>query len=156
LPETAHDLTVQTVGATHAEVLAALHAPAFDHPWNAQDFIDLMETGAQAIMAIGADGPLGFILVRAILDEAEILTLAVRPDARRVGAGRLLVDTAAIQLALSGAATLWLEVAEDNVAGRALYQSAGFEETGRRKGYYRRPEGPVDALVLQRRLAPAA
>ena len=44
---------------------------------------------------------------------------------------------------------LYLEVAEDNAAAAALYQSLGFSESGRRKGYYERPQGPaVDALVL--------
>lgn len=48
-----------------------------------------------------------------------------------------------------GATRLFLEVAEDNAAARALYDRLGFEPAGRRPRYYSRPNGPaVDALLL--------
>ncbi len=101
--------------------------------------------------------PLGFILARAVAGEAEVLTLAVHPDARRQGAGLALVQAAAEVALATGAETLWLEVAEDNAAALALYAAAGFEEAGRRRGYYPRADGRADALTLRCRLnsAPA-
>ena len=90
--------------------------------------------------------PDGFILIRQVLDEAEILTLAVRPQARRAGLGGRLVGQGAVAAARAGAARLFLEVAEDNAAARALYDRAGFRLIGRRKGYY--ASGKTDALVL--------
>ena len=73
---------------TEATRLAAIHAEAFDRPgdtpWSAAAFADLLiQAGVFAVEA--ADG---FILMRAVADEAEILTLAVRPAGRRRGAGR--------------------------------------------------------------------
>ena len=54
-----------------------------------------------------------------------------------------------------GAATAFLEVAEPNLAARALYARSGFHEAGRRRGYYRDPAGrAVDALVLSKPLMP--
>lgn len=125
--------------------LAALHAEAFDAPWDAAAFRDLLaQSGVHALAETD-----GFILIRVVADEAEILTLAVRPFARRQGiAARLTRQAAAVALS-QGATRLFLEVAEDNVPARALYAALGFEPAGRRRGYYARPDGPaVDALML--------
>ena len=128
-----------------ASALADLHAEAFDAPWSASAFADLLGQ-AGVILEGEADG---FILVRAVADEAEILTLAVRPSARRQGLGARLVGRAAHRAAALGATRLFLEVAEDNAAARALYAASGFEAAGRRPRYYSRPDGPaIDALLL--------
>ena len=136
-----------------AQDLAALHAAAFDHPWDAAALQALL-AGPGVIALADADG---FILIRVVADEAEILTLAVAPGARRQGLGRRLVEVAARQAAGQGAASLFLEVAADNAAALALYQGAGFEPVGRRSGYYPRSGGlAVDAMVLKRPLNPPA
>ena len=131
--------------ATTPDVLAALHAEAFASPWDAQAFTNLL---AQPGVLLGVEAD-GFILIRVVLDEAEILTLAVRPAARRAGLGGRLVGQGAVQAVQGGANRLFLEVAEDNAAARALYARAGFEAAGRRKAYYARRDGPAaDALIL--------
>jgi [ribosomal protein S18]-alanine N-acetyltransferase len=133
-----------------AQALAAIHAEAFDAPWPAEAFAALL---AQPGVMLEAT-PDGFVLMQAAADEAEILTLAVRPAARRKGVATALVEMAARRAELAGAGRLFLEVAEDNVAARALYARLGFEPAGRRPRYYARPEGPaVDALLLARNLS---
>ncbi|MDB5440063.1 MAG: ribosomal-protein-alanine acetyltransferase [Caulobacteraceae bacterium] len=128
--------------------LAALHASAFDKPWSEVEFAALLrQTGVFA-----ASEPGGFILVRQVADEAEILTLAVEPAGRRRGLGRRLTEQAAAQAAQRGAAKLFLEVAIDNPAAIALYRACGFRELGLRRGYYSRVESAIDALVLGRDL----
>ena len=87
----------------------------------------------------------GMVLVRVAADEAEILTLAVAPGARRRGLGRRLMQAAAAQAREVGASRLFLEVSSRNAAARALYQSQGFTQAGRRRRYY--ADGS-DALVL--------
>lgn len=126
--------------------LAAIHAEAFATPWDADAFADLLDQpGVFAVVETD-----GFILVRRVADEAEILTLAVRPEARRAGLGGRLLGRAAVLAASGGAGRLFLEVAEGNVAARALYARAGFRPIGLRRGYYRHPEGgSEDALVLE-------
>ena len=132
------------------DALAALHAEAFSAPWDARAFADLLAQPG-VLLRIEADG---FILIRVVLDEAEILTLAVRPGARRQGLGRRLVERACVAAKDAGAETLFLEVAEDNAAARVLYARAGFVEIGRRKAYYASPDGRrIDALVLHRDLS---
>ncbi len=149
---------VTPIGAGAAPPLARLHALAFDTPWNEAQLVQSLQAPfAFALQARSATALLGFILAHAAAGEAEVLTLAVDPAARRLGAGRALVEAAAGAALAAGAQMLWLEVAEDNAAARALYESAGFQAAGRRRGYYRRPGGAVDALMLRRRLnsAPA-
>lgn len=131
--------------ATSAGRLAAIHAEAFDAPWDVRAFETLL--GQAGVFAI-AEGD-GFILVRVVVDEAEILTLAVRPSARGRGIGARLVGQGATTAAVRGAARLFLEVAPDNEAARALYAGAGFAEAGRRNAYYARPDGSrQDGLIL--------
>ena len=127
------------------ERLAELHASAFDAPWDAAALAALMaQPGVFAV-----ERPDGFILMRVVADEAEILTLAVRPSARRRGLGEALTDQALADARALGADRAFLEVAEDNVAARALYARLGFTEAGRRRAYYAGPDGRRrDALVL--------
>lgn len=133
-----------------ADLLAELHATAFDPPWSSHDVREVLE-GPGAFGLFVADGPpLGMVLARAVAGEAEILTVAVTPPARRRGVGRALVEAAAGLARQAGAQDLFLEVAVDNAAAIALYEGLGFARAGRRKGYYARDaEGAVDALVLR-------
>jgi ribosomal-protein-alanine N-acetyltransferase len=73
---------------------------------------------------------------------------------RKQGLGRLLLQELEQAAADRGAARLFLEVAEDNSPARALYESAGFAETGRRRGYYARDgAAPVNAFLLEKQLS---
>jgi ribosomal-protein-alanine N-acetyltransferase len=100
---------------------------------------------------------LGFVLARETAGEAEILTLAVAPEARCRGVARKLVQALCAALAARGAESLFLEVACDNHAANALYRRFGFRQMGQRKDYYRHPQsGPArDALILRLDLASA-
>lgn len=148
-------MRLEPVGAEAAERLAALHATAFDHPWSAADLRSALEiAGTFALATLDETGAAtGFILARALAGEGEILTLAVAPDRRRAGLGRVLVEAAANLCAAAGAEDLFLEVAQDNDAARALYLRCGFAFAGLRKGYYRRNgAAAVDALMMRRTL----
>ncbi len=86
------------------------------------------------------------MLGRVVAGEAEMLTLAVPPEARRRGRGRALAAAFAGRAADLGAAEAFLEVARENVAARALYAGAGWVEAGVRPRYY----GPAsDAIVMR-------
>ncbi len=102
--------------------------------------------GHFALLAVSDDDPLGFAMGRVAAAEAEVLTIAVRPASRRVGAGAALLGALMAEAARRGAAEVFLEVAEGNVAARALYTRSGMTEVGRRRRYY--PDG-ADALVLR-------
>ncbi|MDD9741449.1 MULTISPECIES: GNAT family N-acetyltransferase [Marinovum] len=133
------------------EALAALHAAAFApaRGWSAAEFDSFLADPACLLVA----RPEGFALARVTLDEAELLTIATDPARRRQGVARGLLGALFGGLAGRGAETLFLEVAEDNAAARALYAGAGFAMAGRRRGYYPRRDGAAaDALILRRAL----
>lgn len=137
------------------EALSALHGRCFQTPasWSAADFASFI---ADPLAYLLVEGDAGFLLGRAVAGEAELLTLVVAPEARRRGLGRRLVDRFLYQARLRGADRAFLEVAADNAAGIALYESAGFARVGQRRGYYQTPEGlRIDALVLARDLPPS-
>jgi [ribosomal protein S18]-alanine N-acetyltransferase len=148
-------MNLRPVGAEASFDLADLHDRAFDRPWTAVEFEDLLKSPGVFAVLGEADEPAqakGFILCRSIAGEAEILTVAVDPAARRRGWGAALVEVAAGVAAETGAEALFLEVAVDNVAAIALYQSTRFAKVGLRKGYYPHPDGAKDAVVMRRAL----
>jgi [ribosomal protein S18]-alanine N-acetyltransferase len=137
------------------EALAALHARVFrtPPPWSAADFAGFL---ADPLAFLLVEGDAAFLLGRAVAGEAEVLTLAVAPDARRRGLGRKLVARFLYQARLRGADRAFLEVAASNRAAVALYESVGFAAAGMRRGYYADQDGGrVDALVLARQISPA-
>lgn len=134
--------------------LARVHADAFagtGEVWSAAE-IAASAAGTGAILFADREAR-GFILVRAVTDEAEVLTLAVDPRHRRHGLGRALLEAGIAACHAAGATRLFLEVAEDNAAARALYAAAGFAPCGRRPGYYLRGDDTrVAGLILERAL----
>ncbi|WP_300574398.1 ribosomal protein S18-alanine N-acetyltransferase [Phenylobacterium sp.] len=142
-------LALVPAGPEAAETLAALHAAAFDKPWSAADIAALIGgAGAYAVLAQD-EAPLGMVMSRILFEEAEILTLAVAPEARRRGVGLALVNAAAGLARQGGAASLILEVGEDNPGAVALYERAGFSQVGRRRDYYDRGGRRIDALLMR-------
>jgi ribosomal-protein-alanine N-acetyltransferase len=129
--------------------LAQMHAAAFATAWTENALRDLLD--APGTFAFACDE--GFIVVRAAADEAEILTLAVRPQQRRRGLGTMMVREAAAHAHQQGSRHLFLEVAQSNGSALALYERLGFAEVGRRKAYYAVAPGKYDdALILRSNL----
>lgn len=132
--------------------LAALHARSFTtpRPWGEAEFAALLSDPLAFLLV---EGDAGFLLGRTVADEAELLTIAVAPEARRLGLGHRLVSRFLYQARLRGADSAFLEVAATNDAALRLYSGCGFILAGQRRGYYRTPEGrAIDALVLRRAL----
>lgn len=96
----------------------------------------------------GAEGPsiLGFLIAHHLAPEWELENLVVAPAARRKGLGKRLLE-ALLDSARETKSSVFLEVRESNAPARALYENAGFEQTGRRKSYY---ASPLEDAVLYR------
>jgi ribosomal-protein-alanine N-acetyltransferase len=135
--------------------LALLHAQCFpDDAWNSSALATVLAMpGTDGRVLYGDDGePQGMLLDQRLGPEGEILTLGVAPAAQRRGIARLLIIDLVARFRAAGAQRLALEVAADNPAALALYDSFGFVRQGLRRHYYRRASGPaVDAwrLALQ-------
>lgn len=131
--------------------LAILHARCFEtpRPWTRTEFGNLL-ADTKTIFA-GEEN--GFALGRVVLDEAELLTIAVAPEKRQAGVGNMLLsgfESAAFGM---DARTCFLEVAANNRAAIALYTTNNYTESGRRRGYYAQKNAPaVDAILLSKPL----
>ncbi|HTS92805.1 MAG TPA: GNAT family N-acetyltransferase [Stellaceae bacterium] len=143
-----------------AEV-ALLHGLCFPgEAWSREDFAGILAiAGASGHWVSEAEDPQrrpqAFLFDTLLGPAGEIVTLGVAPGARRRGAGRALLGDLFVRARGLGIAMLTLEVADDNAAALALYESLGFERLGVRRGYYRRPGGAVmDARLLRRILLP--
>jgi ribosomal-protein-alanine N-acetyltransferase len=150
---------ILSAAAAELDLLAALHESAFVEPWSASSLGELLRfpTAFALIAASPADSngglipaPRGFILCRIAGGECEVLTLAVRPEARRQGIATALLKAAMERARAGGSEAAFLEVAEDNEGARRLYARLGFWLVGRRPGYYHGAAGKAtDALVLR-------
>jgi ribosomal-protein-alanine N-acetyltransferase len=141
---------IELAGADTADELAEIHAKAFDAPWSAEELRKLFEN--PAVFALMSRARRGFAMAWAAAGDAELITVAVVPEARRQGVGAELVSAAGILAKTRGAASMHLEVAEDNASARALYAKLGYDEVGRRASYYVRGAGSADAIVMRRAL----
>lgn len=143
----------RAIGAERSAECASLHASSFAYPWREADFEQLLaapETYADGAIDAKDLRLVGFIVSRHVLDEAEILTLAVAAARRRGGVGRSLLGANLSGLAAMGINRVFLEVDEDNVAACGLYASFGFRQVAERKAYYRVEGGePATALVMR-------
>ena len=155
-------MTVADSGAPAADVVEAeagdlaalvdLHALCFGEAWSRDAIAGVLGApGAFGLIACSGGRAAGFVLVRAVSDQCELLAAGVLPVMRRRGIGRILLDAALARAAAEGARVMFLEVAEDNPAARALYAGAGFAGVGRWPDYYRRPGAAAVAAVVLRR-----
>lgn len=145
-------VSFRTLTALDLPVLEQLHRESFpEDPWSARSFGELLALPSTGGLLAHRDvEPLGLLLWRLMADEAEILTLCIRPSARRRHLAEQLLKRGMDAFAKAGAHRLFLEVAEDNAPARALYKGLGFYEVGRRAGYYRRSGSmKTDALLLE-------
>ena len=142
--------------AEDSDALARLHSGAMSDAWPAPAFASLLSRD-EVFVLLGAAGdsrsPQGFILVRIVADEAEVLTFCVAEDVRRGGLGTALLEAACDIVQRRGGVQILLEVSQVNVAALTLYRKCGFAEVGRRAAYYRQGSLAADALVMRKPIA---
>ncbi|MBI2402760.1 MAG: ribosomal protein S18-alanine N-acetyltransferase [Gemmatimonadetes bacterium] len=130
--------------------LAQIERSVFTDPWPEAGFRELLGPFTR-VAVTGTETIAGYLVARRVLDEAEILNLAVHPGHLRRGLGTELVRDLLADLARAGARRVFLEVRASNLGAQALYRRLGFQSMGRRLGYYSNPR--EDALILSRELA---
>jgi ribosomal-protein-alanine N-acetyltransferase len=136
------------------EPIMALETSTFDSDaWSAESMSDELESGhTHYLFAFDPTSPeklagYGGLLAPAGGESADIQTLAVAPEARRLGLGRTIVLALLAEAKSRGAREVFLEVRADNPNARSLYDSLGFEEIAVRARYYQ-PDG-VDAQIMR-------
>lgn len=129
--------------------LAALERCVFPDAWSETQLQRQLDAPRSVNLGLFCNGQLlGYALFSYVLDEAELLRIAVAPQGRRMGLARQLLHAALPPLSALGITRLMLEVRAGNAAAQALYAQFGFTEDARRRGYYRTPEGSEDAVLM--------
>lgn len=135
-------------------LLAQMHSRAFsaqrEKPWTVDSFSSLLATsGLEALVYAVDEKPIGFSVVRSVLDEAELITVAVDPAFQGNGYARTILTEVIGDLRTVGVAHLFLEVRQDNKPAIGLYRSLGFKKIGVRKAYYQTIDGKkIDADIF--------
>jgi ribosomal-protein-alanine N-acetyltransferase len=148
-------MRVWSGGPRDAAVLARLHAPVFPDAWPQEAFRSvLVRDGVNVLMGAreGVKHAEGFVLIRSVADEAEVLTFCVSAAARRSGLGSALLAVAYDTARGLGADDMFLEVGEKNEPALKLYKRDGFVVVGRRTAYYHHGDQTADALVMRKSL----
>lgn len=130
--------------------VAALETEVFpDDAWDLRSWwAELAQRPRRHYVVATAPELLGYAGLDLGHDTADVMTMAVAPQARGRGVGRLLLRHLLQAAAGAGATRVLLEVRADNTGALALYRAQGFTQVRVRRGYYR--PGDVDALVLSR------
>ena len=142
IPLTIREATPDEVGEV-VELMKRAFDPRFGEAWTLSQLAGVLAMpGARLTVAKRRQRLLGFALVRTVLDESELMLIAVEPTARRVGTAAALLADIENTARMAGVKKLHLEVRRGNEA-IDLYSIHGFAKAGERLNYYRGPAGEV-------------
>ena len=142
--------TVKEMQKQDIKDVMKIERESFHIPWSKEAFLNLLQSqNTLCLVATTTEDNsiAGFICLRYVLDEAEILEFAVKCSLRRRGIGWTLLNEALKKLKASGVTTVYLEVRPSNTAALALYKKAGFQQTAIRRDYYFEPR--EDAILMK-------
>lgn len=123
----------------------------FSDPWSVNAFLyEIKNPISLWLVAMDADRVVGYIGAQSVLDEADMMNLAVHASYRRQGVAAQLVDALVKELRQKDICGLFLEVRVSNLPAISLYEKLGFTEVGRRPNYYFKPR--EDALIMRKEL----
>ena len=146
------NLNILPFTGDHIKQATAIERMSFPTPWTAEAFVgELTLKNSYGLAAVFRDDQtdrlVGYILGRWVLDEMEIINLAVHPGQRRKGIASKLLTEFIRMFEAKGTRRIFLEVRERNVAAIMLYKKFGFVQAGTRKGYY--TDTGEDALIMR-------
>ena len=133
----------------HVAQIAELEKLCFSDPWSEKSVASELNNRLSLwLVALDGDTVAGYVGSQSVLDQADMMNIAVHPDYRRQGIGRDLVLALSDALKEKGIRGLMLEVRASNAPAIALYEQLGFIQVGLRHNYYRNPK--ENALILRK------
>ena len=143
---------LNTLSSADLAKLTDLQAASLDEAWSSETLTSMIQT--QSAFGLGVfDGEacVGFTVYLPCVDDCELLSIATAAALRGKGLAKHMLGEGESSARASGFDRILLEVADDNLAARALYEQHGFSEDGRRKGYYTRANAPArDAILMSK------
>ena len=134
---------------SHVAQVAALEKICFSDPWSENSVASELKNPLSCWLVAEEDGKVaGYVGSQTVIDESDMMNVAVHPDHRRKGIAEALVVELVEALKKRESRCLTLEVRASNEPAKALYEKLGFTQVGLRKNYYRNPK--EDALILRK------
>lgn len=135
----------------HIKDIAKLESLCFSEPWSEDGILEAYRLGTKFFVAENSKQLMGYIGIKAVIDEGYITNVAVYPRYRRTGVATALLSKVFEYAEEKRLSFVSLEVRASNTAAVSLYQKTGFKEEGRRKDFYRLPR--EDALIMTKRFS---
>lgn len=135
----------------HIKDIARLEALCFSEPWSEEGILEAYRLGTKFFIAENSKQLMGYIGIKAVIDEGYITNVAVYPQYRGIGVATALINKVFDFAKEKGLSFVSLEVRASNTAAVSLYEKTGFKEEGRRKDFYRLPR--EDALIMTKRFS---
>ena len=143
--------TICQMTASHVSQVAEIERLCFRDPWSEKSVAGELTNKLAHWIVLEENGRvLGYVGTQTVMDETDMMNIAVHPEHRRRGIADALMAVLISDLERMGSRSLTLEVRVSNEPARKLYERWGFDEVGRRKNYYRNPR--EDALILRREI----
>ena len=142
-------MIITNMRSEHVSQVAELEKLCFSDPWSENSIGSELNNPLSLWLVAEEDGiVLGHVGSQTVMDETDMMNIAVHPDHRRKGVANRLITELIDGLKKRGSCMLTLEVRASNHGAIALYTAYGFQQIGLRKNYYRNPK--EDALILRK------
>ena len=145
------NISVIPIEQRHIKEIARLEEICFSEPWSEEGILEAYRLGTKFFAAEADKKLIGYIGIKAVIDEGYITNIAVFPEFRRRGVAKALLNKVFEFAKEKGLSFVSLEVRPSNTEAISLYEKTGFKEEGRRKNFYRLPL--EDALIMTKRFS---
>ena len=144
-------MIISNMNESHVRQIAELEKLCFHDPWSENSIASELGNRLSVwLVALDEEKVVGYVGSQTVIDETDMMNIAVHPDYRNRGVATELIMELTQQLKKHGSRGLMLEVRESNSAAISLYDKHGFLQVGCRRNYYRNPR--ENALILRKEL----
>ncbi|MCO8086581.1 ribosomal-protein-alanine N-acetyltransferase [Acinetobacter lwoffii] len=137
---------IRLMQAADVEAVAKIERSVQSHPWTLKQFQDAVTAYQSTVIEVQGQVA-GFCILQPVLDEANLLLMAIDPAQQGQGLGYQLLE-ASVAMLKNNPVQIFLEVRESNLAAIKLYEKSGFHQIDLRKNYYPNANGSREHAII--------
>ena len=137
---------IRLMNVADVDAVAQIENLVQSHPWSKKQFLESIESYQSTVFEENGE-VVGFCILQPVLDEANLLLMAVHPNQQGKGIGFKLLDYSLNELK-NNPLQIFLEVRESNLPAIALYEKSGFHQIDLRKNYYPKQDGTKEHAII--------